>query len=185
LTGLARAEDFTYESTAPVVEGDDTQPFENFISNSLRDHVPVGAHRPGRGSAGCQVLGRRSRHRHVTIVPMAMLFICRKRVACPLGLDPPSPRDIVGIFKETPPRKPEGGEALVARIDERREKRKGALDPRHRTQQPRVGITKPNIYECDSINLAAGFRWSEHRNGLGPFRHCERSEDIHLAEIAG
>ena len=46
-------------------------------------------------------------------------------------------RDIVEMLKETLPRKPEGREALVARINERHERRRGAIESRFRTQHRR------------------------------------------------
>jgi hypothetical protein len=41
------------------------------------------------------------------------------------------------MLKETLPRKPEGREALVARINERHERRRGAIKYRFRTQHRR------------------------------------------------
>jgi hypothetical protein len=49
-----------------------------------------------------------------------------------------TPRDIVEMLKETLPRKPEGREALVARINRRHERRRGAIESRYRTQQKAV-----------------------------------------------
>jgi hypothetical protein len=49
------------------------------------------------------------------------------------GLDLLSPRDIVEMLKETLPRKPEGKEALVRRINERYQRRLGAIQSRFRT----------------------------------------------------
>jgi len=49
-------------------------------------------------------------------VMLAMLFIAEQRVAHQPGLALLTPRDIVEMLKETLPRKPEGKDALVARI---------------------------------------------------------------------
>ncbi len=87
------------------------------------------------GLADYQALGWRSWHHHVTIVMLAMLFICERRVALQSDLDLLSPRDIVEMLKETLPRKPEGKDALVARINERHKRRQGAIESRYRTQQ--------------------------------------------------
>jgi hypothetical protein len=51
------------------------------------------------------------------------------------GLELLTPRDIVEMLKETLPRKPEGKEALVARINQRHARRRGAIESRFRTQQ--------------------------------------------------
>jgi hypothetical protein len=49
-----------------------------------------------------------------------------------------TPRDIVEMLKETLPRKPEGKDALVARINQRHQRRRGAIESRFRTQQKTV-----------------------------------------------
>ena len=90
------------------------------------------------GLADYQALGWRSWHHHVTIVMLAMLFIVQQRLAHQPGLALLTPRDIVEILKETLPRKPEGKDALVARIIERHERRRGAIESRFRTQQKRA-----------------------------------------------
>ena len=87
------------------------------------------------GLADYQALGWRSWHHHVTTVMLAMLFIAEQRVAHQPGLELLSPRDIVEMLKETLPRKPEGREALVARINQRHERRRGAIESRFRTQR--------------------------------------------------
>jgi SRSO17 transposase len=87
------------------------------------------------GLADYQALGWRSWHHHVAIVMLAMLFIVQQRVANQPGLALLTPRDIVEMLKETLPRKPEGKNALVARIIERHERRRGAIESRFRTQQ--------------------------------------------------
>ncbi len=87
------------------------------------------------GLADYQALGWRAWHHHVVIVMLAMLFIAQQRVARQPGLELLSPRDIVEMLKETLPRKPEGKEALVARINERIARRKGAIESRFRTQR--------------------------------------------------
>ena len=92
----------------------------------------------GKGECGLadyQALGWRSWQHHVTIVILAMLFIVEQRVAHQPGLELLTPRDIVEMLKETLPRKPEGKDALVARIIERHERRRGAIESRFRTQQ--------------------------------------------------
>jgi hypothetical protein len=43
-----------------------------------------------------------------------------------------SPRDIVDMLKETLPRKPEGKDALARRINERHQRRLGAIQSRSR-----------------------------------------------------
>jgi hypothetical protein len=79
------------------------------------------------GLADYQVLGWRSWHHHVTMVMLAMLFIAEQRVAHQPGLALLTPRDIVEMLKETLPRKPEGKDALVARINQCHERRRGAI----------------------------------------------------------
>jgi hypothetical protein len=81
------------------------------------------------------VLGWRAWHHHVTMVMLAMLFIAEQRVAHQLGLALLTPRDIVEMLKETLPRKPEGKEALVARINERHSRRHSAIASRFRKQR--------------------------------------------------
>jgi SRSO17 transposase len=87
------------------------------------------------GLADYQALGWRSWHHHVTMVMLAMLFIAEQRVAHQPGLALLTPRDIVEMLKETLPRKPEGKDALVARINQRHERRRGAIASRFRTQR--------------------------------------------------
>ena len=87
------------------------------------------------GLADYQALGWRSWHHHVTMVMLAMLFIAEQRVAHQPGLELLSPRDIVEMLKETLPRKPEGRDALVARINQRHERRRGSIESRFRTQR--------------------------------------------------
>jgi len=70
-------------------------------------------------------------------VMLAMLYIAEQRVDAPPGLELLTPRDIVEILKETLPRKPEGKQALVARINARHERRRAAIQSRFRTQQRR------------------------------------------------
>jgi SRSO17 transposase len=85
------------------------------------------------GLADYQALGWR--HHHVTMVMLAMLFIAEQRVAHQPGLALLTPRDIVEILQEPLPRKPEGRDALVARINQRHERRRGAIASRFRTQR--------------------------------------------------
>ena len=87
------------------------------------------------GLAGYQAPGRRAWHHHVAIAMLTMLFIAQQRVARQPGLELLSPRDIVEMLKETLPRKPEGKEALVARINARIGRRRGAIESRFRTQR--------------------------------------------------
>ena len=89
------------------------------------------------GLADYQALGWRPWHHHVTMVMLAMLFIVEQRVAQQPGLELLTPRDIVEMLKETLPRKPEGREALVARINERHARRRGAIKSRFRNQHKR------------------------------------------------
>ena len=94
----------------------------------------------GKGECGLadyQALGWRAWHHHVAIVMLAMLFIVEQRVASRPGLELLTPRDIVEMLKETLPRKPEGKEALVARIIARHERRRSAIESRFRTQHKR------------------------------------------------
>jgi SRSO17 transposase len=86
------------------------------------------------GLADYQVLGWTSWHHHVTMVMLAMLFIAEQRVAHQPGLELLTPRDIVEILKETLPRKPEGKDALVARINRRHQRRSKAIESRYRNQ---------------------------------------------------
>jgi SRSO17 transposase len=90
------------------------------------------------GLADYQVLGWRAWHHHATMVMLAMLFIAEQRVAHQPGLELLTPRDIVEMLKETLPRKPEGKEALVARINQRHQHRRSAIESRYRTQQKTV-----------------------------------------------
>lgn len=85
------------------------------------------------GLGDYQALGWRAWHHHVAIVMLAMLFIVEQRAANRPGLELLSPRDIVEMLKETLPRKPEGKEALVARITARHARRQSAIDSRFRT----------------------------------------------------
>jgi hypothetical protein len=89
------------------------------------------------GLADYQALGWRAWHHHVTIVMLAMLFIVEQRSACKPSLELLTPRDIVEMLKETLPRKPQGRDALVARIIQRHERRRGAIEFRFRTQHAR------------------------------------------------
>jgi SRSO17 transposase len=87
------------------------------------------------GLADYQTVGWRAWHHHVTMVMLAMLFIAEQRVAHQPGLALLTPRDIVEMLKGTLPRKPEGKEALVARINQRHERRRGAIASRFRMQR--------------------------------------------------
>jgi SRSO17 transposase len=87
------------------------------------------------GLADYQALGWRPWHHHVTMVMLAMLFIAEQRVTHQPGLVLLTPRDIVEMLKETLPRKPQGKDALVARINQRHQRRRGAIESRFRTQR--------------------------------------------------
>jgi SRSO17 transposase len=87
------------------------------------------------GLADYQTLGWRAWHHHVAMVMVAMLFIAEQRVARTPTLELLTPRDIVEILKETLPRKAEGKDALVARINQRHQRRRGAIESRFRTQR--------------------------------------------------
>jgi SRSO17 transposase len=92
----------------------------------------------GKGQCGLadyQALGWQAWHHHVTMVMLAMLFIAEQRVAHQPGLTLLTPREIVEMLKETLPRKPEGKEALVERINQRHERRRGAIASRFRMQR--------------------------------------------------
>ena len=97
------------------------------------------AFQDGKGECGLadyQVLGWRAwHHHHVTMVMLAMLFIAEQRVAHQPGLALLTPRDIVVMLRETLPHKAEGKEALVARINQRHDRRRGAIESRFRTQR--------------------------------------------------
>jgi hypothetical protein len=82
------------------------------------------------GLADYQVLGWRAWHHHVTTVMLAMLFIAEQRAAHQPSLEFLTPRDIVEMLKETLPRKPEGREALLERINQRHQRRRGAIESR-------------------------------------------------------
>ena len=92
------------------------------------------------GLADYQVLGWRAWHHHVTMVMMAMLFIAEQRVAHQPGVALLTPRDIVEMLKETLPHKPQGKAALVARINERHQRRRGAIASRFRSQRREVSL---------------------------------------------
>jgi SRSO17 transposase len=87
------------------------------------------------GLADYQALGWRSWHHHVTMVMLAMLFIAEQCAAHLPGLALLTPRDIVEMLQETLPRKPEGKEALVERINQRPQRRRGAIASRFRSQR--------------------------------------------------
>ena len=84
------------------------------------------------GLADYQALGWRAWHHHVSMVMLAMLFIAERRAAHHEEIDLLSSRDIVEILREILPRKPEGCEALVQRINQRHAKRRGAIRSRYR-----------------------------------------------------
>jgi SRSO17 transposase len=87
------------------------------------------------GLADYQALSWRSWHHHVTMVMLAMLFIAEQRAAHQPGLALLTPRDIVEMLKQTLPRKPQGKGALAARINERHQRRRVAIESRFRTQR--------------------------------------------------
>jgi hypothetical protein len=113
-----------------------------------RQHWVERAFEDGKGACGLadyQAVGERARergwlawHHHVTMVMLAMLFIAAntgQRLAHQPGLALLTPRDIVEMLKQTLPRKPEGKEALVARINQRHDRRRSAIEFRFRTQR--------------------------------------------------
>src|SRR5260370_477757 len=77
------------------------------------------------GLADYQALGWRAWHHHVTMVVLAMLFIAQQRAAHHDEIDLLTSRDIVEILTEILPRKEEGTAALVRRINQRHERRRG------------------------------------------------------------
>ncbi len=87
------------------------------------------------GLADYQALGWRAWHHHVTMVMLAILFIAEQRAANQPGLHLLTPRDIVEMLRETLPRKPEGKDALVERINQRHQRRRGAIESRCRQQR--------------------------------------------------
>jgi SRSO17 transposase len=87
------------------------------------------------GLADYQALGWRAWHHHVAMVMVAMLFIVEQRIAQTPALELLTPRDIVEMLRETLPRKPEGKDALVERINQRHQRRRGAIESRFRTQR--------------------------------------------------
>ena len=96
------------------------------------------------GLADYQALGWRAWHHHVTMVMVmvAMLFIAEQRVAHQPSLELLTSRDIVEILQETLPPKPEGRpegkDALVARTNQRHERRRGAIESRFGSQRREV-----------------------------------------------
>jgi SRSO17 transposase len=84
------------------------------------------------GLADYQALGWQAWHHHVTMVMLAMLFIAEQRVAHNVGIELLSVRDIVEMLQETLPRKPEGKDALVQRINQRHQRRRDAIQSRFR-----------------------------------------------------
>ena len=87
------------------------------------------------GLADYQVQGWLAWHHHVTMVMLAMLFIAEQRAAHQPTLALLSPRDIVEMLKETLPHKPQSKEALVAQINQRHSRRRGAIESRCRSQR--------------------------------------------------
>jgi SRSO17 transposase len=105
------------------------------------------------GLADYQALGWLAWHRHVTMVMLAMLFIAEQRAAHQPGLALLTPRDIVEMLQETLPRKPESKDALAARINQRHQRRRDAIESRFRAQR-REGkrlVTEQNM--CQVIRL--------------------------------
>ena len=87
------------------------------------------------GLADYQALGWLAWHHHVTMVMLAMLMIAQARADHQPLLELLTARDVVDILKETLPRKPEGRDALLARINGRHQRRRGAIESRFRSQQ--------------------------------------------------
>jgi hypothetical protein len=63
------------------------------------------------------------------------LFVAEPRAAQQSGLALLTPRDIVEMLKATLPHKPEGKDALVARINQRHERRRSAMASRFHAQR--------------------------------------------------
>jgi SRSO17 transposase len=92
----------------------------------------------GKGECGLadyQAVGWRAWYHHLTMVMLAMLFIAEQRAAHQPGLALLTPRDIVEMLKETLPRKPQGKQALVDRINQRHDRRRSAIESRIRSQR--------------------------------------------------
>lgn len=68
---------------------------------------------------------------------LAMLIIAEQRLTRHPAMLLLTPRDIIEMLKETLLRKPEGKDALVAGINERRQRRRSAIESRLRTQKNR------------------------------------------------
>jgi hypothetical protein len=66
---------------------------------------------------------------------LATLFIAEQCAVHQPGLALLTPRDIVEMLQETLPHKPEGKHALVARINQRLQRRRDANESRFRTPQ--------------------------------------------------
>jgi hypothetical protein len=79
--------------------------------------------------------GWRAWHHHVTTVMLAMQFIAQQRIANQPELARLTPRDLVEMLKETLPRKPEGKQALVERVNQRHQRRREAIESRFRAQR--------------------------------------------------
>ncbi len=71
-----------------------------------------------------------------------MLSIAEQRAAHQPSLELLTPRDIVDMLKETLPRKPEGKETLVTRINKRYDHRRGAIESISRTQPAGSGYAR-------------------------------------------
>jgi len=92
----------------------------------------------GKGECGLadyQALGWVSWHHHIAMVMLAMLMIAQARATHQPLLELLSARDVVEILKETLPRKPEGRDALLRRINARHQRRRSAIQSRYRGQQ--------------------------------------------------
>jgi hypothetical protein len=87
------------------------------------------------GLADYQAVGWRAWHHHITMVMLAMLFIAEQRAAHQPGLALLTPRDIVEMLKESLPCKPQGKAALIARINQRHQHRRSAIESRFRAQR--------------------------------------------------
>jgi hypothetical protein len=105
------------------------------------------------GLADYQVLSWLAWHHHVTMVMLAMLFIAEQRQTGNPELELLTPRDIVEILIETLPRKPEGKQALVDRINLRHRRRQSAIDSRFRCKENDVKQLRIVDSSCDSGKL--------------------------------
>ena len=76
---------------------------------------------------------------------------------CQPGLKLPTRRDSVEMLKEILPGKAEGKDALIARINQRRQRRRGAIESRCRTQRKAVPPWNNfHVRQCEGVKIAVG-----------------------------